>query len=77
MDPAPYPPKNTEETQAIYTFFGLIDTERVKTDVKILDRVPNIDGSIELVDDKQRPVGELKVSDQKNSGWIYAVRLPY
>lgn len=65
MEPAPYPPKNTEEIKAVVTFVGLLDLERVKPDAKFLDRVPNFDGSVELVDERQRPVGELKIQIKK------------
>jgi hypothetical protein len=65
MEPAAYPAKNTEELNAVHTFLGLLDKERIKPDVKALDKVPNHDGSVELVDEKQRPVGELKVQIKK------------
>lgn len=65
MDPAPYPPKNTEEIKAIITFLGLLDVDRVKPDSRFLDKVPNLDGSLELVDEQQRPVCELKVQIKK------------
>lgn len=65
MDPAPYPPKNTEEIKAVKTFDGLLDLDRVKSNLKYLDKVPNFDGSLDLVDEQQRPVGELKVQIKK------------
>ena len=65
MEPAPYPPKNTEELKAVITFLNLIDVDRVKPDPGLLDRVPNHDGIVELVDDFQRPVGELKIQIKK------------
>ncbi len=65
MEPAAYPARNTEELHAVHTFLGLLDKARVKPDVKALDKVPNHDGSVELVDEGQRPVGELKVQIKK------------
>jgi hypothetical protein len=37
-----------------------MDLGRVKPDVRFLDKAPNLDGSIELVDAEQRIVGEIK-----------------
>ncbi len=65
MEPAPYPPKNSEEIKAVITFLGLLDIDRVKPEAKFLDKVPNLDGSVELVDDTQRPIGELKIQIKK------------
>ena len=65
MEPAPYPPRNTEELQAVITFLSLLDVNRVKPDPSFLDRVPNHDGSVELVDEQQKPVGELKIQIKK------------
>lgn len=65
MEPAPYPQRNTEEIQAVATLFGLLDLNRVKLDAKFLDKVPNLDGSVELVDEGQRPIGELKIQIKK------------
>lgn len=65
MEPASYPPKNTEEMEAVVAFLGLLDLKRVKPDTKFLDKVPNVDGSVELVDEQQKPIGELKVQIKK------------
>lgn len=65
MHPAAYPAKNTEEMKAVLQFLTLLDLEKVKPDAKFLDKVPNLDGSVELVDDDQRPVGELKIQIKK------------
>lgn len=65
MEPAPYPPNNTEELSAINTFEGLLDPRRLKAVLNSMDKVPNHDGTIELVDDEQRPIGELKVQIKK------------
>lgn len=65
MEPAPYPPRNTEEREAVNVFNNLLDAARVKADPNVLDRVPNHDGSVELVDEQQRPIGSLKVQIKK------------
>lgn len=48
-DPAPYPTTNTSELNAVLTFLTILDRDRVKPDAKFLDKVPNTDGTIELV----------------------------
>ncbi|MEQ2007065.1 MAG: hypothetical protein ABMA26_09715 [Limisphaerales bacterium] len=65
VEPAPYPPNNTAELAAVITFLGLLDLSRVKPEARFLDKVPNLDGSIELVDEDQRPIGELKIQIKK------------
>jgi len=65
MEPAPYPPNNAEERKAVNIFNDLVDSTLVKADVRILDNVPNHDGSVELVDEQQRPIGSLKVQIKK------------
>lgn len=65
MEPAPYPPKNTEEFQAIVAFLGLIDPSRIKPEVANMDKVPNHDGTVTVVDDRQKPTGELKIQIKK------------
>ena len=65
MEPAGYPPKNTEEINAVNVLESLFDSSRVKSDIKVLDKVPNKDGSVELVDEKERPIGELIVQVKK------------
>ncbi|MGJ8633904.1 MAG: hypothetical protein ACSHX7_08290 [Luteolibacter sp.] len=64
-EPAPYPPKTPEEISAVATFLGLLDLTKIAPDVKYLDKVPNFDGTVELLDDDRRPVGDLKVQVKK------------
>lgn len=65
MEPAPYPPNNTEEMKAVICFLGLLEVDRVKPDAKFLDKTPNLDGSVELVDEHQKTAGELKIQIKK------------
>ena len=65
MEPKRYPAKNTEELDAVHALLGLLDIERIKPDIKALDKVPNHDGSVELVDAQQRPIGKLQVQVKK------------
>ncbi len=65
MEPAPYPPLSTEESQAVIVLLGLIDLSAIKADVAIMDKTPNHDGTVTLVDNTQRPTGELKVQVKK------------
>jgi|GEM_PF-2805251 hypothetical protein len=65
MEPKSYPANNTEELQAIRVLSRLLDLERVKPSISSLDKVPNHDGTVELVDTEQRPIGELKIQVKK------------
>jgi hypothetical protein len=65
MNPAPYPNKNTEELEAISTLESLLDLNLVKPDIRCLDTTPNTDGTIELVDEGQRPLGRIQVQVKK------------
>jgi len=69
-NPAPYPTTNTSEINAVRTFVSILNIERVKPDIKFLDKIPNSDGTIELVNTSQIPIGKLDVQiknlDKKN-----------
>jgi len=69
-DPAPYPPTNTPEIKAVITFVGILDIDRAKPDVKFLDKIPNTDGILEIVNTSQIPIGKLdvqiKILEKKN-----------
>ena len=62
--PAPYPKSNIPETKAISTFNNIVD-ENVKTDIKNMDKVPNYDGLLEIVDNDQTPIGQFFVQIKK------------
>jgi len=67
---APYPKSNIPEIKAISTFNNIVD-ENVKTDIKNMDKVPNYDGLLEIVDIDQTPIGhffvQIKKLPEKNS----------
>jgi hypothetical protein len=65
MNPAPYPANNTEELQAVVTFLGLLDLKYVKPEANWLDKIPNTDGQIEIVDENQQPLGKLEIQIKK------------
>lgn len=61
---APYPKSNIPETKAISTFNNIVD-ENVKTDIKNMDKVPNYDGLLEIVDIDQTSIGHFFVQIKK------------
>ena len=65
MNPAAYPNRNTEEQEALRAFENLLDLKFTKPDLKRLDNRPNTDGTIEIVDDEQRPLGKIEVQVKK------------
>jgi hypothetical protein len=62
---ASYPANNTEELQAVITFLSLLDVARVKPQPNWLDKIPNTDGSVELVGEDQRSLGRLEIQVKK------------
>lgn len=67
MEPARYPANNSEELEAVHTLNSLFDAKLVKPDIKTQDKVPNIDGTLEIVDPDQRPIGHFVVQVKKIS----------
>jgi hypothetical protein len=65
MNPAAYPSRNTEEQEALRAFENLLDLKFTKPDLKRLDTRPNTDGTIEIVDEEQRPLGKIEVQVKK------------
>lgn len=65
MNPAAYPSRNTEELEALRVFENLLDLKFTKPDLKRLDTRPNTDGTIEIVDESQRPLGKIEVQVKK------------
>lgn len=60
-DPTPYPATNTAEINAVRKFVEIIEVDRVKPDVKFLDKIPNTDGTVEIVNESQIPLGKMDV----------------
>jgi len=65
VGPKPYSYTDSAEQDAVTTFLSLIDTRFVKTDIRTRDKYPNVDGTIELVDQQQVPLGKLEVQVRK------------
>ncbi|MDF7802064.1 hypothetical protein P4C99_21510 [Pontiellaceae bacterium B1224] len=64
-EPSPYPKNDAAESDAITLFRSVIDTNRLKLDIKERDKHPNIDGAVELVDSRSIPQGKLDVQIRK------------
>ena len=65
MNPASYPANNTEELQAVIAFLGLLDVKHIKPSPNWLDKIPNTDGQVEIVDEKQQSLGKLEIQIKK------------
>lgn len=63
--PAGYASMNTEELLAISTLEFLLDKSRIKADIRKHDKIPNIDGYLELTDSGQQVIGRLEVQVKK------------
>lgn len=61
MRPKPYPPTDSAEHDAKAVFENVIDRSIVKADIRTRDKYPNIDGTIELVDEYQVPIGKFDI----------------
>jgi len=64
-NPAKYPDTSPAEISAVKILEAILDHTLVKPDIKILDKVPNYDGSIELTEPDQTPIGKLDVQVRK------------
>jgi hypothetical protein len=65
MNPAPYPGNSAEEMQAVAVLLSLLDLRYAKPDIRVLDKRPNSDGQIEIVDEEQRSLGKIEVQVKK------------
>lgn len=63
--PAGYPDTDTAEVEAVSVFQSLIDPKFIKAEIRTRDKVPNIDGTIEIVDEAGIPVGKLELQIRK------------
>lgn len=63
--PASYPKTAAAEKQAVLIFESLVDCMRVHTEIQTLDRVPNIDGFVEILDEEGYPIGKFDVQVKK------------
>lgn len=60
-EPKAYPPNDAAEQQSRAIFEGLIDSRFVKSDIRIRDKYPNIDGNIDLVNENTVLVGRFDI----------------
>ena len=65
ITPKPYSPTDTAEIEAIKTFKDCLNLKYVKPDIKERDKTPNVDGYLEIVNEKQVPLGKLEVQIRK------------
>ena len=65
MEPSPYPGYTIEELEAINIFEGLIIRKSIIPHISRLDKIPNTDGHIEILDDQKRPVARLEIQIKK------------
>lgn len=59
--PAGYSNTDSEEVKGVIIFEYLLNVDKVKSDIKVRDKVPNYDGYLELVDETRTTVGKLEV----------------
>jgi hypothetical protein len=76
IKPAPYSQTDTSETLSVDIFKKLVDHYRVKLDIKERDKIPNIDGYMELVDDGGVPCGKLEVQIKKLPDYMSKIQIP-
>lgn len=60
-NPSPYPQTNTSEINAVTTLCHILDKGRIKPALNALDKIPNVDGHIEIVNENQQPLGKIEV----------------
>lgn len=76
IKPTAYSPTDTKETFSIDIFKKLVDHDRVKLDIKERDKIPNIDGYMELVDESGSPYGKLEVQIKKLPDELHKIQCP-
>jgi hypothetical protein len=76
IKPAAYSPTDTKETLSVDIFKKLVDHNRVKLDIKERDKIPNIDGYMELVDNNGSPYGKLEVQIKKLPDELSKIQCP-
>lgn len=59
--PSPYPQTDAAEVRAVSIFENSIDSSRVKADISVRDKTPDVDGFLTLVDESLRPIGKFEV----------------
>jgi hypothetical protein len=59
--PAKFPDTTTEEMNSVFKLLDLLDKSRIKPDPKLIDKFPNTDGEITIVDAEQYPIGKCEI----------------
>lgn len=65
IEPRAYSNTDTDEQSAIDTFITLINNNNIKVDIRSRDKYPNSDGTLEIVNNNQVPIGKLEVQIKK------------
>lgn len=63
--PAGYPKTDGAEQNAVTTLLSCLNADKVKSDIKTRDKYPNVDGTLEIVDDELRPEGKFDIQVRK------------
>jgi hypothetical protein len=58
---APYPKTDFQEKESILIFESKIDRKQIKTSISSRDKVPNVDGYIEIVDGNNIPIYKFEI----------------
>jgi hypothetical protein len=59
--PAPYPKSSSTEIESRDIFHRLLNRQFVKGDINVMDKTPNWDGILELLDEQYSSVGKIEV----------------
>ncbi|GAA5531595.1 hypothetical protein [Herpetosiphon gulosus] len=62
---APYPDSDYDEVEAIRVFENLLDFRYIKSSITKRDKVPNVDGFIEILDYTNSPIAKVEVQVRK------------
>jgi len=65
LRPKPYSNTDSAESDAITVLYALVDRRNVKLDIPRGDKIPNTDGTAELVDEGGVPLGKVAVQVRK------------
>jgi len=64
-EPTPYSLSDKEEIEAIDVLKALLDRNRIKADIRERDKFPNTDGILEIINEKQIPIGKVDIQIRK------------
>jgi hypothetical protein len=80
--PAAYSPTDHSESRAINCLNDLLDDPSIKSHIVQRDKTPNVDGFVELVDDRSIPIGKIEVqvkylNNADRRRMAYSCKLPF